>query len=165
MVKKIGALVLLIGGILGAIGGITAFVTLYSIGEKAEKIKSYSEMFAFINSLNSDIKKVMDMAVLARVGAIILFIAAIIVTVGVFMEGSKKNGAISCLIFGVAAFAGQFMINPLTSAEAAANFVASESASETVTRGLIFIGVSGVILAINGLIILVSKKKNINFVG
>ena len=159
MIKKIGSLALLVGGILGAIGGFAALGTLYSIGSGAQ-----SGSLTFLGLLE-DIKTVMNMAVLGRVGAIIMFISAIVVVAGVFMEGSKKSGAISVGIFGLAAFIGQFMINPITSIEAAQGIVGSDSASDNVIKGLVMIGICGVVLAINGLIILVSKKKNINFIG
>lgn len=165
MIKKIGALALLIGGVLGAIGGISAFAMIYSIDTRAESAKnSLSEAFALLSSLEGEAKKIANMAVLARVGAIILLIASIAVVAGVFMEGSKKNAVISYIVVGIAAFVGQFMINPITNAESTLNWLVSDT-SDNVVKGLIFIGVCGVILAINGLIILFSRKKNINFVG
>lgn len=165
MIKKIGALALLIGGVLGAIGGISSLAEIYSIEEKARNAKnSLSGAIAVLGSLDDVAKKISGMAVLARVGAIILLIASIVVVAGVFMEGSKKNAVISYIVVGIAAFVGQFMINPITNKEAVLNWLVSDTDDDAV-KGLVFISICGVILAINGLIILFSRKKNINFVG
>lgn len=144
MVKKIGSLGLLIGGVLAVIGVIGAFAS----------------------STNPD--AIINMAVLARVGSIIVFVAAIVAVAGVIMTNAKKGGAVASMIFGVIAFIGQFLINPITSWQAAFGAAFSgnaEGAVEGAALGLILIAVSGIVLLILGIVGLVSKNKTNTFNG
>ena len=141
MVKKIGSAGMLIGGLLAAIGGIVSMISFASL----------------------KITNAMNMAVLGRVGAIITFIAAIIVVAGVFMAGEpKKGGAIAGMVFAVFAFIAQFMINPITSWGAAASAGLSghaESAGGAAIIGLILLAISGIVCLIMGIVGLASKKN------
>ena len=141
MVKKIGSAGMLIGGLLAAIGGLVSMLN-----------------FASLN-----INAAMGMAVMGRVGAIIAFIAAIVVLAGVFMAGeTRKGGAIAGMVFAVLVFIAQFMINPITSWKAAFNAGFSgnaEAAGGAAVIGLILLAVSGLVCAIMGIVGLVSKKK------
>ena len=141
MVKKIGSAGMLVGGLLAAIGGLVSMLN-----------------FASLN-----INAAMGMAVMGRVGAIIVFIAAIVVLAGVFMAGeTRKGGAIAGLVFAVFAFGAQFMINPITSWKAAftAGFSGNaEAAGGAAVIGLILLAVSGLVCAIMGIVGLVSKKR------
>ncbi|MDE7231298.1 MAG: hypothetical protein K2N56_12520 [Oscillospiraceae bacterium] len=146
MVKKIGSLGLLVGGVLALIGAIGAIV----------------------NSMSVNVKATMDMAVLARVGSIIAFVAAIIAVAGVVMTNAKKGGAIASMIFGVLAFIGQFLINPITSWQAATDAAFggnAKGAAGGAIIGLILIAISGIVLLILGIVGLVSKNKNNTFNG
>lgn len=106
----------------------------------------------------------MSMAVLGRVGAIIAFVAAIVVVAGVVMSGAtKKGGAIAGMVFAVLAFIAQFMINPITSWQAAANATLSghaKSAGGAAVIGLILLAVSGIACIITGIIGLASKTND-----
>ena len=141
MIKKIGSAGMLVGGLLAAIGGVGAI----------------------INTASSQIKGAMNMAVLGRVGAIIIFVSAIIVVAGVFMtKAQKKGGAIAGMIFAVLAFVAQFMINPITSWKAAASAGLSGNVESTVGAaaiGLILLAVSGLVCLIMGIVGLAPKKK------
>lgn len=141
MIKKLGSAGMLIGGLLAAIGGVGAF----------------------INAASINIKGAMNMAVLGRVGAIIIFVAAIIVVAGVFMTGAqKKGGAIAGMIFAVIAFVAQFMINPITSWQAAASASLggnAEAAGGAASIGLILLIISSIVCLIMGIVGLASKKK------
>ena len=146
MVKKIGSLGLLVGGVLAVIGAIGAMV----------------------NSANFNVDATMNMAVLARVGSIIVFVAAIVAVAGVVMTNARKGGAITSMIFAVLAFIGQFLINPITGWKAAASAAFgsnSEGAAGGAIVGLILIMISGIVLLILGIVGLVSKNKNNTFNG
>ena len=141
MVKKIGLAGTIIGGLLAAIGGILAFV----------------------GSANEDIEGIINMAVLSRVGAIILFVCTLVVLAVAFMTaGSKKGGAVARMIFGIAAFVGQFLIDPYTSL-AAMTKAALYGDPDTVVAmggaGFLIITISGIVLLIMGIVGIVSKKN------
>lgn len=140
MVKKIGCAGTVIGGLLAMIGGIVAFV----------------------NSAKVDVSGVIGMAIMARIGAIILFISAIAIIADAFMNGSPVVGAIVRMVFGTAAFVGQFLINPYTSLKAMLNSALTNGAKATgVTAaiGFIIIIISGLVLLIMGVVGLASKKN------
>lgn len=142
MVKKLGSAGMLIGGLMAAIGGI----------------------FAFINAYSMKINAAISMAVLARVGAIITFVAAIVIIAGVVMSGTpKKGGAIAGMIFAIIAFIGQFMINPITSWRAAASAGLSgnaKAAGGTAAIGLFLLIISGFVCFIMGVVGAASKNKS-----
>lgn len=141
MVKKIGNAGLLVGGLLAVIGAVGAIV----------------------NSVSVNVSGTISMAVLSRVGAIISFVTAIIIIAAAVMAAEpKKGGAVAKLIFGVLAFVGQFLINPITGLKAAANAAFSSSAQSAIQGafiGLIFLAVSGLVLLIMGIVGLASKNK------
>lgn len=151
MVKKIGSLGLIVGGILGMIGGIMVFVKMGQLGS--------GSLIGAAFSANEATK----MAVLARVGAIIMFVAAIIAIAGVCMANIKKGGAVASLIFGIIAFIGQFLINPITSLDSAI-FAGAEQIGGA-AFGTVLIIVSGLVLAILGLVGLLSKNKTVSYTG
>lgn len=144
MGKKIGNAGLLIGGLLGLIGAVLAFV----------------------NSATVSVNGVIGMAIMARIGSIIMFISAIAVVAVTFMgKDQKKGGEITKIIFGAAAFVGQFLINPYTGLRSMvyAGFSGNmKSTLEAAVVGFIIIAVSGLTLLIMGIVGLASKNKNNN---
>lgn len=146
MLKKIGGGALALGGLLsliGAIGGIA---------------NSVSMKYPF----DSAFKVTIGMSILARIGAIIAFVAAIVLIAAVFRtNGSKKGAAITSAVFAVIAFIGQFMINPLTSEAGLlkANYDYSDtSAAASAVIGLLLLTAAGIATLITGIISLVSKN-------
>lgn len=141
MLKKVGNVGLILGGLAAAVGGILAFVM----------------------SKNVAVGGMIGMAVLSRIGAIVLFVSAIAVLADAFMTaGSKKGGAVTKMIFGLIAFVGQFFINPYTSMAnmlKAAFSGNAQSAVNLAAVGFIAIAVSGIVLLIMGIKGVASKKK------
>ena len=139
MVKKIGSVGLLLGGLVAAIGAIGCFLSTVSF----------------------NILAIRNLAITARVGAIVLLVSALIVLVAVCTKaGSKKGVAIASLIFSIFAFIGQFLISPFISAEAAIGALGSLQASAAgVIIGLVLIAVFGVLSLIMGIVGLASKDK------
>lgn len=85
MLKKVGNVGLILGGLAAAVGGILAFVM----------------------SAKGAPGGMVNMAILSRIGAIVVFLSAIAVLAGAFMTaGSKKGGAITKMVFGLIAFVG-----------------------------------------------------------
>ena len=157
MIKKIGALGLLIGGLLAAIGGIGSIANAASLTDTTS-----------FRGMASAVDAAINMAVLARVGAIIAFVAAIVAVAGVVKDNMKKGGAITSMVFAVVAFIGQFMINPITSWKNAASAGMSGNAEAQgvgASIGLILLILSGIVLLILGVVGLVSKNKSTTFNG
>lgn len=146
MLKKIGGGALALGGLLsliGAIGGIANSTSMET-------------------PFDSAFKATVGMSILARIGAIIAFVAAIVLIAAVFRtNGSKKGAAITGAVFAVIAFIGQFMINPLTSEAGLfkTNYDYSDtSAAATAVIGLLLLAAAGIATLITGIISLVSKN-------
>lgn len=141
MLKKVGNVGLILGGLAAAVGGILAFVM----------------------SKNSSVGGVVGMAILSRIGAIVVFLSAIAVLAEVFMTaGSKKGGAVTKMIFGLIAFVGQFFINPYTSMMNVFKLAFSSNLQAVVNMaaiGFIAIGISGIVLLTMGIAEVASKKK------
>lgn len=140
MVKKIGNVGLILGGIAAAIGGILAFVM----------------------SGAEDVDGIIGMAVLSRIGAIVVFVSAIAVVADAFMAGSKKGGAITKMVFGLIAFVGQFLINPYTSLGAMIKAAFTRDMDSIVAMGAIgflAIALSGIVLLIMGIVGVASKNN------
>lgn len=160
MVKKLGNIVLIVGGLLAVVGGTIDCANL---------------MF------DMNIGDVFAMAVLARIGAIMLFVGAIGVLAAAYLtSGSKKGstiaGAVARMFFGTAAFVGQFLINPFTSKNAMLRAIASaadkgfqsgsisssdlaDTLYNAAQYGFIIIAVSGMVLLIMGFEGVAPKKK------
>ncbi len=139
MIKKIGSLALFVGGILAVIGAIGTF-------SNASKAAGTN-----IKAIDYAIK----MAGLARAGAIVVFVGAIIAIAGVCMSGVRKNGAITSMAFAIFAFVGQILIDPITEWES----VSGATLNKGSVIGLIAINVSGLVVMILGLAGLVSKSR------
>lgn len=141
MLKKVGNVGLILGGLAAAVGGILAFVM----------------------SAKGAPGGMVNMAILSRIGAIVVFLSAIAVLAGAFMTaGSKKGGAITKMVFGLIAFVGQFLINPYTSIANMLKLAFSgkaRAAADLAATGFIIIGISGIVLLITGIVEVASKKK------
>lgn len=142
--KKIGSALLLIGGLLALIGAIGALGA--SMVVKTEE----------------DVKTIINMSVLARVGSIVAFVSALIAIAGSVLGKYGKGSSVTGAVFAAAAFIGQFMINPFTSEEAAmkAAFSAnSDSLAATAGLGLLLIAAAGLACFIVGIVGLAIKKR------
>lgn len=144
--KKICGGALAFGGLLTLVGGVGGIAN------------SASMEFPF----DAAFKGTIGMSILARIGAIIAFIAAIALVAAVFRtSGSKKGAAITGAVFALTAFIGQFMIDPLTSEAGLlkTNYDYSDtSAAATAALGLILLAAAGLAALITGIISLVSKN-------
>ena len=135
MVKKIGSVGLLLGGLVAAIGAIGGI----------------------LSAVSYNILAIRNLAITARVGAIVLLVSALIVLVAVCTKaGSKKGVAIASLIFSIFAFIGQFLLSPVISVWALGSLQASAAG---VIIGLVLIAVFGVLSLIMGIVGLASKDN------
>lgn len=138
--KKLGGGAAALGGLLALIGGIGMIA----------------------NSESGNGSGIMGMAILSRVGAIIAFIAGIALVAAVFRGNLKKGAAVTGGIFAVIAFIAQFMINPLTSEQAALAATFSRNYEANIAAagiGMLLLIVSGVALIVTGIISAVGKNK------
>lgn len=157
MVKRIGSVGTLLGGLLGLIGSIGAVVTSVSIYNAARSVSSWGDL----GGLMGKAQTLMNFAVLMRVAAIVLLVAGIIAIAGAVMEKSGMGAQVAGMIFAVVAFIGQFLINPLTSTSAAASSAGTDTSSlgGQVLIGVVLIAVSGLVSLIVG-IVGAAKKSN-----
>ena len=100
------------------------------------------------------------MAVLARVGAIMAFVAAIVILVAAFMGNMKKGAGVVGAFFAVIAFIAQFMIDPVTSLGALGSAAISGSSTPgAVVFGFILMLIAGIGSIITGIINTVMKNN------
>ncbi|MCM1166724.1 MAG: hypothetical protein NC299_10620 [Lachnospiraceae bacterium] len=135
MYKKICGGVLAIGGLLCAIGGIGAMA----------------------NSATRKLQATINMAILARVGAIIAFVAAIALIAVVFRDQRLgKRAPIVGGVFALAGFIGQFLIDPMTSIE---GMMSTRSAGGAVV-GVFMLVAAGIGALVCGIVSVASKQRN-----
>lgn len=100
MVKKIVNAVLALGGLLGFIGALVSFICAASL----TNISSFSKGLSLITTIA-------NMLIMARVGCIIAFVAALVfIGVTVMAKDGGMGGAVATVILGTVAFVGQFMM-------------------------------------------------------
>ena len=161
MAKKICNIVLIVGGLLALVGATVAGLNL--------GVRTNMPVSAFY-----------AMAILARISAIMLLVGGIGVLAFAFKTADAKKGralagTVARMVFGVAAFVGQFLINPFTSENAmlrTIEFYTKTVSGEfpngsnleanlltTALVGFFIIAVSGFVLLIMGMEGIASKKN------
>lgn len=98
------------------------------------------------------------MSILARIGAILLFVAAAVrVFVALTAKDTKIGAAIAVAIFGVLAFVGQFIISPFINMDNI--FDCADAMSGSSSTGYILLAASSIALLVFGIVGLVKKNK------
>lgn len=143
VIRKITGALLLIGGLLMIIGTIGFFVNGSTTSLDLE------------NALDA-----MQMAVVARVGAITAFTAALFLVIVIFAKNLYRGSGVTAGVFALIGFVAQIMINPATSPAAAASSLFNPGSAVAASIGFIMLIVAGLGTLITGIINLAAKSNN-----
>lgn len=134
---------LMMGGLVMLIGTIGFFVNNYSS-----------------RHTTANTEYAMGCAIVARIGAILTLLFALILIIAVCLKKLKRQGIVAAGFFALMGFVGQFMINSVTNMRSAISSLFKRGSAETAFIGFILLFVAGLGTIFTSLII--TSKKNLD---